>query len=263
VFVEAVFNVQLALLALILAAIPAVRLIHLAIDGQLEAGPVLIGLFLYLALIVSVAGGPGPIKVAALALILLSTLLMPLLSGMQAERERRQIDDERFEAYVSALERNPMDPVARVALAEELHKRGDVQQAIAHLEWVLQEFPKLATQHRATLDSWKRELEEAEAPEFIYCHMCHAEVPAGTSVCPQCGAPFATSAGILERIRAEGGVKAILRAWIVAVVAVMLGLFVLLEVPAIVAAPILMAILIVGAWLFLRWVAGDIGRPAD
>lgn len=253
---EAVFVLPLVGVALILAALPAIRLLHMGIDGQVEMGQVVIGLFLYLVLIVSVAAGPGPLKVAALVLIFLSAVVLPVAGRVAAERDMKRIDDDRLRAYTAALERNPMDPVARIALAEELYRRGDVQQAIEHMEWTLQQYPRLAVQHQTTLDTWRREVATGGQPEFIICHICHAENPAEATFCGQCGAPFTTAVGMWQRIQMEGGPKAILRGWIIGVPVVMLGLFVLLELPAIVAAPIIIAMLIVGAWLFLRWVGG-------
>lgn len=260
---DAVFTVQAAVLGLVIAAIPAVRLVHMAIDGQLEFGQVLIALFLYMVLIVAVATGPSAVKIGALLLIIFSAVMMPVLSKASAERDLHRIDEERLQAYVAALERNPRDPVARIALAEELAKRGDLAQAIEHLEWTLAEYPKLSMQHQATLDSWKRELRTEETPQTIFCHICHAEQPANATQCSECGAYFGTVSEMRRRIRIEGGPKTILRGWIIGVPLFLIAAFVVLELPAIVAAPIVLASLIVGAWLFLRWVGGDLGRSAE
>lgn len=259
----AFLGIPLAPLALIIAAIPVVRLIHLAIDGQLDVGLVAGGIFLYIALIASVAAGPSAIKVGALLLILVSAALLPVYSSIHAEVETRQIDDGRLRAYVAALDRNPMDPVARIALAEELEKRGDVEQAIEHMEWALREYPKLTMMHQSTLDSWKRQVERRDLPDAFFCHICHAEQAPGATMCSECGAMFGTVEGVRQRILREGGPRAIVRGWIVVVPVVMLTVFALLELPSIVAGPIIIAALCIGAWLFLRWVGGDIGRPMD
>lgn len=260
---DAVFTVLFAVLGLIIAAIPAVRLVGMAIEGQLDAGPVIIALFLYIVLIAAVASGPGPIKVGALALIVLSAVMLPLAGKVQADRDLARIDDERLRAYADALERNPDDPVARIALAEELAKRGDIQQAIEHMEWTLQTYPKLSRQHQATLQAWKRQVAEQATEMPVICHVCHAEQPPGATQCSQCGAQFGAVAEVRRRIIIEGGPKTILRGWIIGVPLFILGSFVLLELPAIVAGPIILGAVAVGAFLFLRWVGGDIGRPMD
>jgi len=259
----AFFGVPLAALALIIAAIPVIRLVHLAIDGQLDVGLVIAGGFLYIALVVSVAAGPSAVKVGALVLILVSAVLFPFFSGVSADVENKRMDDARMQAYAAALERNPADPVARIALAEELEKRGDVDQAIEHLGWTLREFPKLSIQHQATLEAWKREVARRGVPQTFFCHMCHAEQLPGATMCSECGAMFGTMDGVRQRVIREGGPRVILRAWIIGVPVIMLALFLLLELPSIIAGPIILASVCVGAWLFLRWVGGDIGRPMD
>ncbi len=260
---EAVAGVSLAAFALILASIPVIKLIHWGIDGGVEPGLVIVALFLYLALIVSVAAGPSLVKVVALLLILVSAVLMPVLGGAAAQAELKRMDEDRVQSYAAALDRNPMDPVARIALAQELEKRGDLDQAIEHLEWVLKEFPKLTFQHQRTLDTWKRERERQGVPDLFFCHMCHAEQLPGTKQCAQCGAVFGTAEGMRQRLYLDGGPKTIIRGFIVTTVAVGLGLFALLELPSIVAGPIIIAALIVGAVVFLKWVGGDLGKPGD
>ncbi|NLI00623.1 MAG: hypothetical protein GX446_14145 [Chthonomonadales bacterium] len=256
-------GVPLVVFALILSAIPVIKLIHWAIDGEIEGGLVAVALVLYLGLLVSVMAGPNVVKIVALVLILGGALAFPLLGSAASAKQVEQMSDERLRSYVIALESNPNDPVARIALAQELEKRGDVEQAIEHLEWVLKEHPRLAFQHQRTLESWKRQLERRDTPDFFYCHMCHAEQLPGATHCAQCGAAFGTAEGMRERLYREGGPKAVIRGFVVTVLVVGLGTLALLELPSIVAGPIILGALIVGAVLFLGWVGGDIGKPAD
>ncbi|MBM3493224.1 MAG: hypothetical protein FJX72_02715 [Armatimonadetes bacterium] len=260
---EAIVGVSLVAFALILDSIPVIKLIHWGIDGGVEPGLVVVALFLYLALIVSVMAGPSLVKIGAVILILVSAVLVPLFGTVAGEVEIKQMEDERLQSYASALDRNPMDPVARIALAEELEKRGDVEQAIEHMEWVLREFPRLAFQHQRTLDTWKRQRERRGLPDLFYCHMCHAEQFPGTTQCAECGAVFGTAEGMRRQLRLDGGPKTVIRAWIVTSSVVMLAFFLLMELPAIVAGPIILGSVIVGAVIFLRWVGGDLGKQAD
>jgi tetratricopeptide (TPR) repeat protein len=260
---EAIVGVSAVALALIIAALPIVKLIHWGIDGGVEPGLVIVALFLYGALIVSVMAGPSAIKIAALVLILVSAVLMPVLGSAASGAQLKAMDDERLRSYADALERNPMDPVARIALAEELEKRGDVDQAIEHMEWVLKEFPRLGFQHQRTLDMWKRQCERRGAPDLFYCHMCHAEQFPGTLQCAECGAVFGTAEGMRLQFRLDGGPKTLIRAWIISATIMVMAFALLYALPSIIAGPIIIGLVIVGAVIFLRWVGGDLGKPAD
>lgn len=189
------FGVQLAAFALILAAFPIIRLIRMAIDGELDGGMVALVIFLYLALIAAVAAGPSPVKMVALGFVAISLVGLPFLRSVAEARESRRMEDDRLRAYAAALERNPEDPVARIALAEELARRGDLVQAVEHMEWTLREHPKLAAQHQATLDDWRRRLETRPEVQVTICHMCHAEQPPDATHCSECGAAFGTVEG--------------------------------------------------------------------
>jgi len=260
---SAFFGVPLAALALIVAALPLVKLIHLAIDGQIDAGLVAIGGLMYLALIAGVIVGPAPVKVCGVGLIVLSAVFFFLYSQGSAQAGNRVIDDSRFDAYARAVERNPEDPVARIALAEELEKRGDVEQAIQHLEWVLSQHPRLGARHQVTLDMWRRQLARQGQPSSFFCHRCRAEQPPGADRCRECGVAFGTAVAMRERIAQDGGPIVILRAWIIGVPAALLAVFALMELPSIVAGPIILGTAIVAGWLFLRWVGGDMGHDTD
>jgi hypothetical protein len=173
------------------------------------------------------------------------------------------MEDAQFQQYVRVLEQDPMNPVARMAVAEELYRRGDREQAIEQMEWVLQQFPRLSPRIIPTLEFWKREIQRGATPQWIICHMCHAENPVGVTVCEQCGAEFGARRAIQTQIEREGGLPKVARGWIVTSGALMLVAFTLLELPTIVAGPIIIAILMVAVFLFLRWVGGDIGTLGD
>jgi hypothetical protein len=169
--------------------------------------------------------------------------------------------DRQYQSYVEALERNPMDPVARVAIAETLYKRGETDQAIEQMEWVLQQFPKLSTTKKPRLESWirERERQRGERPDVTICHICYAENIGPAEHCSSCGAAFGSKRAVREQMEREGGPQRVLRGWIVVATGSLLSVFVLLSLPIEFAAPVLLAVVIVGAWLFLRWVGGDMG----
>lgn len=256
-----VVGVYLFVLALIIAAIPVVKLIGWWMDGGADGGLVAVAIFLYVAMLAGVITAPTGFGVFLLLLIVASAIAMPLLGQASDAVQLKQINDSQYRSYAEALERNPMDPVARVAIAEALYKRGETDQAIEQMEWVLQQFPKLAITKKGKLDFWirERERQRGERPEIVICHKCHAENIGGVENCSSCGAFFGTKKAVREQVRREGGPVRILRVWIVTASASIVAVFVLTLLPIEFAAPVILAIVIVAAWLFLRWVGGDMG----
>lgn len=256
---EAIFTVGIALIALLIAAYPMLRLIGWWMDGGAEPILALSAICLYMALVVLAAGAPRPIALLVLVTIILSSLLLPYFGKISEQRQNRRIDDQFIESYSRALQENPMNPAARIGLAEALHKRGDLDQAIEHLSWTLQQFPKLSTLHRGQLDSWVRERERRASAPLIFCHICHAENFSDARFCANCGVAFSSRAAVYEQILREGGPRVVLRGWIVAASLMILSCLFLLYLPIIISGPVILAAVMVGAWLFLRWVGGDIG----
>jgi tetratricopeptide (TPR) repeat protein len=249
----------MTVIALLIASYPVIRLISWWMDGGAEPILALCAIFLYMALVVLAAGAPRPIAILVLVIIILSSLLLPYFGKVSEQKQNRRIDDEFIESYSRALEENPMNPAARIALAEALHKRGDLDQAIEHLSWTLQQFPKIAIIHRGQLDTWTRERERRSAAPLIFCHMCHAENFSDARFCANCGVTFSSRAAVYEQILREGGPRVVLRGWIVAASLLIFSCFLLLYLPILLSGPIIFASAMVGAWLFLRWVGGDMG----
>jgi len=256
---EAFISVGIAVIALLIASYPVIRLIGWWMDGGAEPALAISAICLYMALVVLAAGAPRPVALLILVIIVLSSLLLPYFGQITEHRQNRRIDDELIESYSRALQENPMNPAARIALAQALYKRGDLDQAIEHLSWTLQQFPKLSTLHRGQLDSWTRERERRSAAPLIFCHICHAENLSGARSCANCGVAFSSRAAIYEQILREGGPRVVLRGWIIAASLLILSCLLLLYLPSIISGPIILASAMVGAWLFLRWVGGDMG----
>lgn len=255
----AFINVGLAVMCLIVAAYPVIRMIGWWIDGGAEPLAAILSIAMYFVLIAWAMMAPMGLGIAIFLVILASAILTPFIGQAADTLGNKRIEDERLEAYARALEQDPMDPVARIALAEALYKRGEVTQAIEHMNWTLEQFPRLGSRIRPTLDDWNRALaREAEQPA-IFCHMCHAENPPGSVRCAECGAYFGARRGIAQRIRIEGGPRTLVRGWLVTSATLCAILFALLTMPAILAGPIVIAALLVGAVVFLKWVGGDLG----
>ena len=68
---------------------------------------------------------------------------------------------------------------------------------------------------------------------------------------------------VMQEVNYAGGPKVVIRGWIVTASTVMISLFLLLALPSIIAGPIIVATVIVAAWLFMRWVGGNMGTIGD
>lgn len=259
----AVLVVYLFAAALIIASIPVVKLIGWWVEGAIEPILALVGILLYIALLGGVIGAPSGLKILILIVLIISAVLTPLFGQISDQAQNARLEAFRVQQYAEALERNPMDAAARIALAEALHKRGELDRAIEHLAWTLQQFPALSLRVWPQLESWKREKERMGRPRPLFCHQCRAENLADATHCSACGAAFGIRRGIEQRVWQEGGPRVVIRGWIVTATVLMLSCFVLLILPIEVAAPVILATCLVGAWLFLRWVGGDMGTVGD
>jgi len=260
---EAMFAVVLLLVCLLVGAVPVVRLIHWWLDGGIEGGLALAALFLYAIAFVGITLLPMELALVLVALVAVSAAAIPVLGRLNEQHENTRLEEYKLQQYSLALEQNPLDAPARLGLAELLYKRGDLDQAIEHMEWTLRQYPGLALRIKPELESWKRERSRIGVEMPVFCHMCRAENPAGAERCSECGAAFGTRMGMLDRLRLEGGPRTVIRAWIVASSALMLGLFAFSLLPPPVAGVVILACVIVGGWLFLRWVGGDLGTVPD
>jgi hypothetical protein len=264
---EVMMTVLMIVGGLIIAAVPVIKMIGWAIDGQMEPSWLALAVFLYIALIASIMSAPNALKGVIIVVLVISAVLMPMMGQANDARQIKGMEDSKLLAYAAALEKNPMDAPARMALAEAMYKRGDLEQAIAHMDWTLRQYPTLSPRIKPQLDMWKREMERTGTAPTIICHMCHVENMPGATQCESCGAKFGTIAGVKERVASEGGPMRVIRGWIViacyTLLIVFIGSFAMKHVEFIYLAPIILAATIVVAWLFLRWVGGDMGSVTD
>lgn len=264
---EAVIAGSLIVGALIIASYPVIKLVGWIADGGVEPGAAIVGIFLYLGLVGMVMGAPTAGKVVLLLIILVSAVLMPLLGRMSDDLQHKQMADQTYNNLAAAVDRDPMNAPARMELARVLRKRGELDLAIQHMEWTLHHFPRLDFRVKTELDTWKRERERIGVPQPLFCHRCSAENPWNATQCCQCGAMFGTSASIRQRVEQEGGPKRVIRGWVVTATVIniiFLSLFYLPHyLPIEVIGVLIISSVIVGAWLFLRWVGGDMGTVGE
>src|SRR5205085_12241162 len=134
-------------------------------------------IFMYFVLIIMAASAPAALAMLIFVIILVSAILAPVFGKASDHVQLARIESNRMEQYARALEENPMNPAARIALAECLYKRGEVEHAIEHMTWTLGQFPSMSMRVRPQLESWKRERERVGVPQPIFCHECLAENP--------------------------------------------------------------------------------------
>lgn len=251
---EAMFAVAICVFALLAASYPVLRTIGWWVEGAIEPVLAIVSIGLYAGLIVVAMTTPEPVALAALLVIMVSAVATPILGRVKDKAELQRIEDERFQECAAALERNPMDPVARIALAEALYRRGEVDQAIEQMQWTLQQYPRLSFRIKPQLDGWMRQRDEMRARAAL-CPACGAESSQGATFCAACGAALAEhaarrqAAGALPRV--PGAV--LVRGWIVAATVVLAFLATYTWLPGRAAGPISLGLVLAGVWWFCRW----------
>ena len=260
---HAVLTVGLVTTALIIAAIPAIKMVGWWLDGGAEPWMAITSIFMYIVLIATMVAVPAWLAFLIFALICISAVAAPLLGKVSDKKQHQKIDDIRVQGWGAILERDPMNHAARIALAEVLHKRGALDLAIQHMEWIIRQSPQMSLRVRPTMDGWIREKDRMGAPKPIICHECHGENPHWVTECELCGAQFGARAGFAQGIRLAGGPQAVIRTWIVTAGSIIAVVLFFGFLPIEYAAPLALATIMVGFWLFLRWVGGDLGTVSN
>jgi hypothetical protein len=264
---EVILLVSLGVGALVIATIPVIKLIGWAIDGGVDPWAAGFGVFLYVCLIAGVMGAPGPLKIFLLAFLVLGAVLTPVLGKASDDVQLARMSSDKFNQLGAILERDPENAPIRIEFARMLRKQGELDRAIEHLQWVLQRYPKLNFQVKAELDTWLRERDRRGVPQPIFCHRCSAENLWNATHCESCAAAFGTRAGMVQKMHYEGGPKRVIRGWIVTASVVNLSVFALIFLPRVlpieIVGVLVISTVLVGAWLFMRWVGGDMGTVGD
>jgi hypothetical protein len=265
---DAFMAVTMLLVCALIGAYPIIKMIGWWADGSVDPLLAVVSLFLFGVLAVSATLMPFQVAIVILLLFAGCALAVPILGKANDDLQLKQMEKERIDNYARVLEQEPLNHAARTGLAEALHKRGqpgDLDLAIQHMEWVLQQSPALSFRYKPPLDSWRRERERvvANLPPPIICHRCHAENAPNATSCENCAAAFGGRTGVMQQVNYEGGPKVVIRGWIVTASTAVIVMFALLTLPSIIAGPIIAASVLVAAWLFLRWVGGNMGTIGD
>jgi hypothetical protein len=260
---SAIFTVIICVAALLVASYPVIKMIGWWIEGGAEPLLAMVSIFLYIALVGFAMAAPPPVAGLIFVVIVVSAIATPVFGQVSDNVQLRRMDESRMETFARVLDGDPMNAPARMGLAECLHKRGEIEQAIEHMSWTLERFPKLGFSIKPKLDAWIREKDRQGVAQNVYCHMCHCENAYNATHCYECGAAFGTKAGVRQEAWRHGGPKAVIRGWIVTSVSVILILIMFAIMPIEFAAPLTVATLIVAFWLFLKWIGGDMGTIGD
>ena len=257
---DAIMAVMALVACVIVGSYPVIRIMGWWSEGTVEGGVAFIGILTFVGLLISAVMMPPVLAFTAIGLILLASAVLPIMSKFSDQRQLNQMEEDKYDKFASVLEKEPMDFPARLGLAEALHKRGQLKEAIEQLEWVLAAAPSLGLRIKPQLESWKRELGRVGQMALIFCHKCRAENPPMATHCIECHTAFGTRKGIKQGMDYDGGPVTIIRGWVVGSSMVLIVMFVVFcQLPSIVAGPIILGSIIVAIWLFLRWVGGDMG----
>lgn len=242
----------LFLIGTMLAAFPVYRFIGWWIEGSIAGGELAVLLCTYIGLMgLLLVSGSAWLAFLALVLLVSGVAMMPWLGDMFNRRALRKMDEEEMYRARDALAADPENHIARVVLAEKLYKLGRLDEAIEHLEYVVESSPALSRLERGKLQSWKREQAFAQR-KLVLCPMCGAENPGEARRCIQCGSPIETFAALKEWAIQEQAVQKVLRAWLTVMVILTVLSFVFLLLPLEWQGIVTIAALIVGAWYFLN-----------
>ena len=230
-FGSAALIVSAVFLLGILAALLFHKIIGWYISGDISGLHCVIIGGLYIGVLLLIITCPSiAVKVILFLLLVVLSIAGPILGRkLIYERGTHRFHDEEIEKYRRVIGLRPDNLAARSLLAEELHKRGHLDEAIAELSQLVELRPHdLQESHR--LKSYLEEREERRAPPRT-CPSCGRKNAAELTVCAYCGSEL-SFARETARWLAGGGIKQILipfaiTAGVITIVIVALGLLAL------------------------------------
>src|SRR2546421_713921 len=140
---QGVLTVGLVTMGLVVASLPVLKMVGWWLDGGAEPWAAMLSIFMYFVLIAMMMAAPAWLALLLFVLICSSAVAAPLMGNVSDKKQHRQIDDVRVQGWAGILERDPMNHAARIALAEVLHKRGEIDLAVQHMEWIIRQSPQM------------------------------------------------------------------------------------------------------------------------
>lgn len=173
---------------------------------------------LYIGFVLSIVTAKVPI-----ALLLLAVLAaMVVFSKLQERRTIQSLYDEQIEQYREVIASDPLNLAARSRLANVLHEKGRLDEAIAELTEVVRRSPE-SRPDAYLLEELLEEKEERRAPP-ITCPSCGHQNPPDRTRCADCEGYLRPSSELKVWLM-RGGLRQIAISWAVTMAVVTLMLF--------------------------------------
>lgn len=246
------FVILLFGLGAILSALPIIRFVGWWVEGSVSGLELtlLIGTYFGLLMLLFFSNSAW-ITMMALVLLIFGLFLMPYFGAMLNRKALRKIDEEEMYRARDVLVADPANHLARVVLAEKLHKLGRLDEAIEHLEYAVENSPVISRLERGKLQAWKRE-QAFEQKKLRLCPMCGAENPGEARRCIQCGSAVEALVALKEWAAEERVVHQVLWLWLIVMAVLTVLGFVFFILPLDVQGVLVISTLLVGGWLFLN-----------
>ena len=237
-FGTVLFGVLAFVFAAIIGGIIFMRILALYIEGAVGGLECFLIAGFYIGLIVSIVT-LKPIVAIPIVVGLLGLLVYSLT---QDRRILRRLYDEQIVRFREAVASDPKNLAARGRLAETLHKKGCLDEAIAEMTIVVQQSPE--SKHEAyLLREYMEELEARKTPPVV-CPSCGFKNSPDRTHCYNCEGNLRLKTE-LKKWLAAGGLKQIAIAWAVTMAAIVVVMLALGALPAMTRIAIIALILII------------------
>lgn len=203
----------------ILAGLLLHKMIGSYVEGAIGGLECILIAGLYLGLVISVI----TLHVPAILVVLVLFALVLVLPRWRERKTAQSFHDERVEQFRSAIASDPLNMAARSRLAEELHKIGRFDEAIAEQTQLVQMAPGNLAEARR-LEQLIREKDERISLPII-CPSCGHKNPPDRTRCAECEGELRLTSE-LKRWLMQGGIKQIAVIWAITITVMTIVLFV-------------------------------------
>ena len=213
-------------LALILGIINIFVLLKKWTDGELVGVELVAAEIVNLTLIaVATTSHVASARLIASALICGWTLFMATENRIRGALILRDMALTDLDKAREVADQDPGNIGARVIIAKSLYQLGRVDAAIEHMQAAMElEGARYFAQEKSLLEIWQDERDARKGGGEVICPKCGTRNRRGARVCRKCENWLRASDEALDWLR-QGGMKTILRGWLVASVCVTLIVF--------------------------------------
>lgn len=203
-------------------AVWTVQVVHWMVMGEFDFLMGLLSLFAALLLGVITVHPPYPAMGPITFLFVVALVcIYPSLRSMADHHALRAIDGEQLDKLRHNVLVNPANFAAKFRMAEILHDRGLIAQAIAIAEDAVAAVPPSAiVREKSLIKSWTTRSKNAHISRPLECHNCGTSVPLNAINCPSCG-EFYLRSYVTGFARADGSHR-LVTTWAVLTIITML-----------------------------------------